>query len=1102
MSEGQKLEGILAKAREEERRYDWLAAAHTYGGALDLLNEKNLSERCQILESSCYAQYRAAFQAKSADEFRSRAQQAVEAYGDAKEQYARLGEPRYSAMRLRCEAMIAYLSSWLSGNALERKRLLDASWGLVKQALQLFEGAGEVLEYARTYNDLSPSAELSCRLDSTPANIERTLRELVEYGEKAVKLLSHGDNRYEFARACVKLLNYDWYHVHNYLPAEEQELRYRKERELWTEARERSPETSSLESVNAFMPSEAVWAGGTQEELSNFRKALEITEKTRDNLLIGLANDHLAYHTFWRGVTTEDPGERAELSKQELQYAEQARYHYSIMSFLSPNANALWVEAPDAEHYWWLARIEPELGRKRELLQTALKAAPELLRRAENSGYPETHSYAAHVYSKILASLAPLEGDSQSRRRHLEEALTLRQETISFDEKHHPFQYWNHGVHRNYLANIKAELANLAEEHEERTELLRDAIQEKERSLKIANTYASIQAEVGQLANLAWIATRRYELGEMLLSLYQETGDREDLKRAAESYEETAESFQKLDLQSRLAECYWKSAQIHDSLSEHDEAAREFLAASEAYNLAAQEIPQLTAFYHDHAAYMQAWSEIENARYHHSRQNYREAAEHYEAAASLHKSTDHWNYLTANYSAWGHIEHAEDLSRKEQGQEAIQAFKEAARLFLEFKKAIQAEQSKIESSEERQVASEIAGVTDLRYEYSQARILLEEAKILDKKGEHSAGSEKYGSASETLEKIMASLKSQQDQREIKLVMILSKAWQSMARSEAEVLPELYLEAASLFEQAKELSPNETSKMLAAGHSRFCKALEAGTRFSDTGEETQHATATQNLESAARYYLKAGFKHASEYTNASKLLFDAYAYMNSANKESDQEKRARFFLLAEKMLQASAQSYMAAEQLGKKKEVLKLLEKVKKEKDLAVSLTEVLRAPTFLSTAAAFTTPTSTHEKAVGLERFEHADIQASMIIPRKHLKVGEDLDLEIELVNAGRGAAQIIKIEELIPEGFELTTKPEAYRVEDAYLNMKGRRLDALKTVEVKLILKPKLQGRFTLKPRILYLDEDGKYKSHEPEPVEISVKELGISGWIKGTKA
>jgi hypothetical protein len=35
----------------------------------------------------------------------------------------------------------------------------------------------------------------------------------------------------------------------------------------------------------------------------------------------------------------------------------------------------------------------------------------------------------------------------------------------------------------------------------------------------------------------------------------------------------------------------------------------------------------------------------------------------------------------------------------------------------------------------------------------------------------------------------------------------------------------------------------------------------------------------------------------------------------------------------------------------------------------------------------------------------------------------------------------------------------------------------------------------------VLYLDENGKYKSHMPEPITITVKELGIKGWLKGER-
>jgi hypothetical protein len=323
----------------------------------------------------------------------------------------------------------------------------------------------------------------------------------------------------------------------------------------------------------------------------------------------------------------------------------------------------------------------------------------------------------------------------------------------------------------------------------------------------------------------------------------------------------------------------------------------------------------------------------------------------------------------------------------------------------------------------------------------------------------------------------------------------------MTLAEARSSPALYSEASQIFEQAEGLSPNEKTKMLILGHSRFCKALEAGTRFADTRDPTLHQVTEQHLESASNYYVKAGFQNASEYSKAMEYLFDAYLYMDDAKREKDPEKKARFYTMVEKILQTSAGAFMKAEHPEKREQMLRLLDKAREEKELALSLSEVLHAPSIVSTTTAFTALTPNQESAVGLERFQTADVQANLIIRQKELKVGEPLSLKIELVNAGKGPALLIKVNEVVPEGFELDEKPETYRVEDSYIDMKGKRLGPLKTEELRLILKPKVQGTFALKPTILYLDENGKYKSHELETVTIIVKELGIKGWIKGER-
>jgi len=323
----------------------------------------------------------------------------------------------------------------------------------------------------------------------------------------------------------------------------------------------------------------------------------------------------------------------------------------------------------------------------------------------------------------------------------------------------------------------------------------------------------------------------------------------------------------------------------------------------------------------------------------------------------------------------------------------------------------------------------------------------------------------------------------------------------MTRAEAEASPVLYLEASKLFDEAKEHSLDEKAKVLALGHSRFCKALEAGTRFEDTGDTTMYSTAKKHLEAAEKHYLKAGFKNASEYSKATHMLFDAYMYLSKAEMETEPKKKAQYCQMTERLLQASAGSYMKAKHPEKREQVVRLLEGVKEKRQLAMSLTEVLHAPTITSTTTSFSTPTPTQEQAIGLERFDHADIQANLILRVKEVRVGEEINLEIELINAGKAPALLIKVEEVIPEGFEFKEVPKTYKVEDRFLNLKGKRLNPLKTEEIEIIVKPSSKGTFIMKPRIRYLDENGKYKSHEPEPVTITVKELGIKGWIKGER-
>ena len=1100
MSGSQHLKNIVALAEEKETEYFWVQAVELYRQALRVVGKRDFLRKGEIQERLGYAFYRAARQAESEKEFRTACVKAVENYEKAKEFFARLSEPGKRPRMLRCDAMVAYIGYWLASEVPEKKRLIDKCWRLTKEALKLFEETGNGLEYGKTYNQLSTSTIFGSWLEWDFKAREKTTGEVAEYGEQTIRFLSNLGSPHELARAYVKTASALEAFGFQFLDLDEREKCYQKALGYWLKANELSEETAMVELLNcaamAVLESSG-WEWATDKTITKFERALEYGRKTKDRFIVGVAFDWLTTHTFFRPETSEDPDEIMRLYKKALQYAEDARHQYSLISFISPIWAAPWIEAPHAEHYWKLASYETNPRKRRDLLEKAAEVAADQLGRAEDSGYPETIMWAHHVFSGILLSLAKMETTSAEKKGLLEKALGHRNESIRLIGRFGPFFYWKRGRMQTFLADIKSELADLAEDLEIKKNMLQEALLDKENSIRFGIKYAGFYETPTSIADLGgW----QYGYGGLLNRLYELTSNNEHLRKAIDAYEDAAETFQKADLISSRAECCWKVAQAYDTLGAYSKAAENFDLASDNYEKAADKISQLKTFYLDHALYTQAWSEIEKARHHHRRQEYGIAKEHFEKAASIHKTLKQWSYLAPNYSAWVQVEQAEELSRKEQNEEAIQAFEQAIRLFRGAKKSLQTELSKIESSDEKQMATNLVKATRLRCEYCKARTDLEEAKILQKKGDHTTSSEKYASAAETFEKITQAAESEQEQKEIRYIASLSRAWQEMMLAEARASAELYIEASQLFEQASEHSRSETTRLLALGHSRFCKALEAGTRFADTRDKAMHSAAMQQLQSATGYYQRAGLENVAEYARATGLLFDAYVHMDNAKKEIDPEKKAKLYRMTEMVLQASADSFMKTDHPEKREFVLRLLERVKEERELAVSMTEVLHAPVIVSTTALpALTPTS--EKAVGLEKFEHADIQANIITRQKEVKVGENLDLEIEFVNAGKGPALLIKVTEIIPEGFELTEKPEMYRVEDSYLNMKGKRVDPLKTEEVRLVLKPKVRGVFPLKPRILYLDENGKYRSHEPEPINITVTELGIKGWIKGER-
>lgn len=1093
------MESLLVDAEKLEEAFDWLGAAGSYEKALSLRSDQDLARKGQLREGLGYALFRAALQADSRDEFLERLKQARENYQNAQDFYEKSEARSMQGFALRCSAMRPYIGYWLASDVQEKKSSLEDSWRQAKETLKNFQTAGDFLEYLKTANQLLAAPNILQSYASDFQTLRGLMQENLDYAEGSIKLAARLRASGDLSRAYVIASGIMEMYGLLVVPDQDERVRYRKESEAhWSKAKELSEDAAILQLVDFPSGPLLGFGEGSDRAITIFKAALERARKSRDRLAIGFSLETLGFHTFWKSIGCEDPEEAMLILKEALDYAVEAKREYSTIRYASRGLGVLWVGAPRVEYYWELASLQTDMEKRRELLEKAIETVPAMLKAAEESGYPYTLSSAHHVVSKAFESLAQIEKKTETKRSLLEEALKYRRKNMKLQEELFPYYYWDLGVFYNYLSEIDQELSRITDEPASR-KLLEDAVQAKERCLDFVERSLPMIESTSAIPQFRWIGSGHFEFGNLLFSLYKSTGDREDLRRAAEAFERAAEMYRKTTGATWVAEACWKAAQTYDALKEHSKSGERFAEASQNYRAAAQKLPQLRDFYQDYAAYMEGWSEIEQARQQHSRQEYGSAEELYQKAADLQRSTKRWSTFFANYSALAKIEKGEKLSREELSEDATNAFHDGARLFRESKRSLQSAAHLGEESEESQMATQLIQAADGREEYCKARVLIEEGKIIGRKGDHDSSSAKYGEAARLLERIAAATP-EQDRREIKLIMILSKAWEAMASAESKASAGLYGEAAKFFDEARELTVNQKERMLIQGHSHFCRALGAETEFTDTRKDTLREEAIQHLQTASDYYLKAGFRSDSESTKATKLLLDAHVYMEGANREAAPEKKAKLYLMAEKVLEASAKSYEKAGQTARRDHVAMLLEMVREEKELAVSLTEVMQAPSVLSTTAAFSTPTPSFERPVGLERFERADIQSHIVAGRRSLKVGENLDFEVELVNAGKGFAQLVKMEDVVPEGFEVVQRPDAYRLEENSLILKGKRLDSLKTEELRLVARSKARGSFTLKPRILYLDENGNYKSHESEPVEITVKELGVSGWLRGS--
>jgi uncharacterized repeat protein (TIGR01451 family) len=410
----------------------------------------------------------------------------------------------------------------------------------------------------------------------------------------------------------------------------------------------------------------------------------------------------------------------------------------------------------------------------------------------------------------------------------------------------------------------------------------------------------------------------------------------------------------------------------------------------------------------------------------------------------------------------------------------------------------------IESAEEQENAWAIIAASDHRRDYCLARLLLEEARNDDREGKMILSANRYGLAADTFEQLVKQMPTEADRSEIQAITYLCRAWEKLKLGEANESPELCSEAGDLFHEAIAYSQNSQNTVVLMGHQAFCRALENGTRFQATKDFAYYYRSKEYLESASNYYLKAGYDTAAIWINAMERMLDAVVYMDQAEAEVHPDRlttRVNLYTLAEKSLEQAANLFAKANYAGKQVEMLRHLDQLREKRAFATSLSDIFQAPSITLSTKDIPVPTSTQELPVGLESFEHINIQAHLDCWIRELRVGETLEFEIDLINVGRYPAILLCFENLIPPGFTFIDKVGTYRRENGVINLRGRKLGPLSHDELRFALKANQKGNYALSPTVIFQDEAGKQWSKTLDPVAITVKEYGLFHWLRGPR-
>jgi tetratricopeptide (TPR) repeat protein len=414
---------------------------------------------------------------------------------------------------------------------------------------------------------------------------------------------------------------------------------------------------------------------------------------------------------------------------------------------------------------------------------------------------------------------------------------------------------------------------------------------------------------------------------------------------------------------SYAANAYQYAARIEDRLGNHMSSAHNYEKSREIYedSLKNIEYKPLINRIKEKMQYSLAWNLIENAKVNHKGENHLKAKEFYLKAFDILKSVARYNFEAPYYMAWALLEEAEQVSKQEQQKNAIEIYEKTINAF---KNAIRSlEKANKQTNDERELVriNKLMKVAEIRINYCSARINLENARLLGRKGEHTTAADLFASAASKFRNICTRFKLERERKELEAIYFLCRAWESMEFAEKYEEHTRFAEAAALFSKASNLFSDTKMKFLSSANSAFCQALEFGCKFDQT-LETEIKTELYPkvkviLSKASSLYEKGGFKSGADWAQATSIYFDAAWQLIKADEEIDLSKKGNLLKIGSEYLKSAIELFGKAGYKEKEIEVQDRLYRVEKEEKILLSALSTIQEPSISRSTIGIVAPT-------------------------------------------------------------------------------------------------------------------------------------------------